>query len=190
VAWRQCAEDWLLVGVGRFGPGAGADELTQTGRASGLARLADRLVHLASQPWAPPHLALFCHRPLHETLAGAAGADQPVWPRLLADRLMRAGLVSRLRLVVAGHSHLALDTVVDGVRHLWLPPHGTVLADAARVRPRGGAVGLGLLELDDAGSAFELWCPDGLRRQAVPGPLSSLVGLAQPGLAAGLPLRR
>jgi hypothetical protein len=77
-------------------------------------------------------------------------------------------LKATLRHVVSGHTHQDLDSVVSGVRHVWMPSSGYVLPDEMLARVGEKLVAVGLLELNGDTMAFDLWCPDGMLRHELP----------------------
>lgn len=57
-----------------------------------------------------------------------------------------------------------LDVTADGVRHVWMPSSGFILADHMQPRVGEKVVGVGILDLDADGAGLDLWCPDGMLR--------------------------
>jgi len=110
------------------------------------------------------HAVLFTHRPLVRPSAGEADRHGRYADGAAAERLLGEVFGSHLRLVVSGHTHQALDFSAGGVRHVWVPSAGFVIGDDEQRRVGEKVVGLGVLELDADGAAFDLWCPDGMVR--------------------------
>jgi predicted phosphodiesterase len=113
------------------------------------------------------HTALFLHRPMLRSGSSELARKGRYVSRAAAERLLGGPLQPTLRLVVSGHTHQYLDTVVDGVRHLWMPSTAFILPDEMQARVGEKLVGIGLLGLSDDTASFDLWCPDGMTRHDV-----------------------
>lgn len=69
--------------------------------------------------------------------------------------------------MVSGHTHQYLDTVVDGVRHIWMPSTAFILPGELQTRIGEKLVGMGMIDLSNEDAQFHLWCPDGMVRHDV-----------------------
>lgn len=125
---------------------------------SGLAEEADQEAWLTRElATAMRPVALFLHKPLFlldpgETEIGPITVNPEPRARLMA---LLAG--SQMRLVVSGHLHAHRDTIIAGIRYLWLPAlafvHGTGLAGAT---PMIAATTLDLTEATPAVTLLHL----------------------------------
>jgi len=83
--------------------------------------------------------------------------------------LLNGPLRGALRLVVSGHTHQAMDFVVSGVRHAWVPSSGFVISDALQ-RPVGlKAVGMGWLSLSADDCEYKHLTPPGAVKHELTG---------------------
>jgi hypothetical protein len=111
--------------------------------------------------------ALFLHRPLLRRQPGEAARVGRYVPSAACERLLDGPLGRTLRLVCSGHTHQYLDDTVHGVRHLWVPSTAFVFPDDIQSRIGEKVVGVGMLELGDDATRFDLWCPEGMKRHDV-----------------------
>jgi 3',5'-cyclic AMP phosphodiesterase CpdA len=111
--------------------------------------------------------ALFLHRPMLRSQSSEIARQGRYVSRTATERLLKGPMQPTLRLVVSGHAHQYLDTMVEGVRHLWIPSTAFILPDDMQSRIGEKLVGIGLLQLGEEAAQFDLWCPDGMRRHDV-----------------------
>lgn len=156
--WAFKAGDWKLMGVNAQLLGTDSPE---------EAALWDWIESHARASTDHAHTALFLHRPLLRTQPGERVRKGRYVAQSSATRLLTGPLKATLRLVVSGHTHQYLDTVVDGVRHIWLPSTAFVLPDEIQARIGEKLVGVGMLDLNNDAAQFHLWCPDGMTRHDV-----------------------
>jgi 3',5'-cyclic AMP phosphodiesterase CpdA len=156
--WSLSADGWQLLGVNA--------QLLGSGTAQELAQW--RWIEAVAAANAPgTRTALFLHRPLQRVRPDPKKRGRYV-AQAARERLLDGPLKPSLRLVVSGHTHQYLDTVVSDVRHVWMPSSGFVLPDEMQVRVGEKLVGIGVLELQGATMGFDLWCPDGMLRHELP----------------------
>ena len=156
--WAHRAGDWLLLGVNAQLMGSG------TTQEQAQWRWIEQQAGLAG---AQTRTLLFLHRPVLRSAPGEAARKGRYVPGLACDRLLNGALRHSLRMVVSGHTHQHLDTSDNGVRHVWVPSTGFILPDHMQPRLGEKVVGIGLLDLQADGAAFDLWCPDGMLRHQV-----------------------
>jgi predicted phosphodiesterase len=156
--WACHADGWLLLGLDA--QLLGSDSAQE-------AALWQWIAHQAAHPGTQAHTALFLHRPVLRPTTGDLTRRGRYVAAEAAARLLTGPLQPTLRLVVSGHTHQFLDTVVDGVRHIWMPSTAFILPDDLQTRLGEKLVGLGLLELGPQAARFDLWCPDGMTRHEV-----------------------
>lgn len=113
------------------------------------------------------HTALFLHRPLLRPQPGERVRKGRYVGVSSAARLLNGPLKATLRLVASGHTHQYLDTMFEGVRHIWVPSTAFVLPDELQARIGEKLVGMGLLCLNNHAAQFDLWCPNGMTRHDV-----------------------
>ena len=113
------------------------------------------------------HTALFLHRPVLRPRSGELMPKGRYVSHDATERLLKGPLQSTLRLVASGHTHQYIDAMVEGVRHLWVPSTAFILPDDMQTRIGEKLVGIGLLDLSEDAARFDLWCPDGMKRQDV-----------------------
>ena len=156
--WVVDAGSWKLLGINA--------QLLGTDSAQELSLwqwIEDQAIH----PGTHAHTALFLHRPLHRPQSGELARKGRYVPIVACERLLEGPLRRTLKLVVSGHTHQCLDITARGVRHVWLPSSGFILPDDIQVRIGEKLVGIGLLEFNEGGARFDLWCPDGMTRHDV-----------------------
>jgi 3',5'-cyclic AMP phosphodiesterase CpdA len=157
--WNVKVDGWQLLGVNAQLMGSGTpQELAQWRWIEALAA--------TNEPGT--RTALFLHRPLARVRPSDPKTRGRYVVQAAGERLLEGPLKTTLRLVVSGHTHQYLDTVVSGVRHVWMPSSGFVLLDEMQARVGEKLVGIGLLELNGDTMAFDLWCPDGMLRHELP----------------------
>jgi len=84
----------------------------------------------------------------------------PLAPR---RRLLDLLAKSDLRLVISGHTHQALDRIMAGVRHVWLPSTAFVFPDDRQERIGDKITGLALLELTGGDHRLDFFTPADVR---------------------------
>lgn len=156
--WAVKAGGWKLLGINAQLLGTDTPE---------EAALWDWIESQADASADHAHTALFLHRPLLRLQAGEHGREGRYVRRPHAARLLAGPLKATLRLVVSGHTHQYLDTLSDGVRHVWMPSSAFVLPDEMQTRIGEKLVGMGMLDLSNDAAQFHLWCPDGMTRHDV-----------------------
>ncbi|MES2100018.1 MAG: metallophosphoesterase [Pseudomonadota bacterium] len=153
--WARRAGTWLLLGVNA--------QLMGSGNTQEQAQW--RWIEEQAECAGPQtQTVLFLHRPVLRSAPGEGARKGRYVTGAACERLLKGPLRRSLRVVVSGHTHQYLDVTADGVRHVWMPSSGFILAD--HVQPRVGekVVGVGILDLDADGAGFDLWCPDGMLR--------------------------
>ena len=156
--WALRVGDWKLLGINA--QLLGTDSAQEAVLWEWIAKQAEP---------APEHAytALFLHRPMLRLRAGELMRKGRYVSQAATERLLEGPLQPQLRMVVSGHTHQYIDTMVDGVRHLWIPSTAFILPDDVQARIGEKLVGIGLLELSETAAQFDLWCPDGMRRHDV-----------------------
>jgi 3',5'-cyclic AMP phosphodiesterase CpdA len=157
--WSVNVDGWQLLGINA--------QLLNTGTAQEQAQW--RWIEAVAATNPPrTRTAMFLHRPLSRVRP----SDPKIKGRYVAqparERLLEGPLKATLRLVVSGHTHQYLDTIVSDVRHVWMPSCSFVIPDEMQARGGEKLVGVGVLELHGGTMAFDLWCPDGMIRHELP----------------------
>lgn len=153
--WSIDTGAWRLLGINAQLLGSGSAE---------EAALWEWIGQQASRPGSPERTALFLHRPVRRQDQGELARRGRYVTAAASERLLEGPLRPTLQLVVSGHTHQWLDTVVDGVRHVWMPSCAFVLPDAMQARVGEKVVGIAVLGLSADAARVDLWCPDGLQR--------------------------
>lgn len=150
--WRLMASGWTLLGINAQLLGTGSDEEQE--QRQWLIAQTRQLRHA-------DRVALFLHRPLRRPFNDTTMSTGRYVPAQAARWLLNGPLCGTLRLVVSGHTHQALDLVVHGVRHVWVPSSAFVIADHLQQPVGQKRVGLGWLHLQSQGCEYQPVSPPG-----------------------------
>jgi 3',5'-cyclic AMP phosphodiesterase CpdA len=152
--WAFDADGWRVIGLNAqlFG----TDDVEAIAQWTWLASMSSKL---RDRP-----VVLMLHKPLFQQSPDDKSPHHRYVPIAARRRLFDLLGSNRLRVVCSGHTHQYRDTVVDGMRHVWLPSTAFYLPDAIQDRVGEKIVGLGLLELTANGYRLDLVCPDGVTR--------------------------
>jgi 3',5'-cyclic AMP phosphodiesterase CpdA len=153
--WVRRAGRWLLLGVNAQLMGSGTTQEQAQWR---------WIEEQAERAGSQTQTVLFLHRPVLRSAPGEDTRKGRYVTGAACERLLKGPLRRSLRVVVSGHTHQYLDVTADGVRHVWMPSSGFILPDHMQPRVGEKVVGVGILDLNDDGAGFDLWCADGMLR--------------------------
>ena len=129
-------------------------------------------------------IALLLHKPLFVDDPEETAPHIRYVPKAPRLALLKRLAAVDLRLVVSGHTHQYLDRSIAGVRHIWVPSAAFFIPDGAQERIGEKVVGMGVLELNNAGHSFDLVCPDGMTQWSGSHPILSSMAACSRSLAA------
>lgn len=149
-------EDWRLIGINA--QLLGSDTLHEEEQWAWLERA---IAEAANRP-----IAFFSHKPLYQD----DPEDEPPHIRYVptAPRKRLRGLLAQAdcRIYASGHTHQALDRMLDDTRHIWVPSTAYRFPDDMQEIVGQKLVGIGLLHLDaqagTGGFRFDLIAPEGI----------------------------
>jgi len=151
--WRLEAAGWLLLGLNA--------QLLGTETDAERAQWDWLAMELAAAPARP--LALLLHKPLFWEDPADGRPHIRYVPLAPRRRLLDLLAKSDLRLVISGHTHQALDRIMAGVRHVWLPSTAFVFPDDRQERIGDKITGLALLELTGGDHRLDFFTPADVR---------------------------
>jgi 3',5'-cyclic AMP phosphodiesterase CpdA len=154
--WSVEIDSWRIIGLNAqlFGSNLAREEEQW--------RWLDQLViETKGQP-----TALMLHKPLFQNSRDDSAPHIRYVPLAPRRRLMQILSHLNVRLVLSGHTHQYLDRAIEGVRHIWVPSTAFFIPDSEQDRIGEKITGLGQLELKDDDFAFDLVCPEGVKRNS------------------------
>ena len=149
-------EDWRLIGINAQLLGSDTPHEDEQ-----WAWLEAAIAEAAGRP-----VALFSHKPLYQDDPESEPPHIRYVPTAPRRRLRELLSKADCRLFASGHTHQALDRMLDGTRHIWLPSTAYRFPDDMQEQIGRKLVGIGLLHLDreagPEGFRFDLIAPEGM----------------------------
>jgi len=151
--WRLDAAGWFLLGINA--QLLGTDTPAERAQWDWLAK---EIEAARGRP-----VALLLHKPLFWEHPAEDRPHIRYVPTVPRRRLLDLLAASDLRLVISGHTHQALDRVMAGVRHVWLPSTAYVFPDDKQERIGDKVTGLAVLELGAGAHRLDFITPAEVR---------------------------